>query len=133
MTTRARVSLLLLLVAALTAAGRLSAQQEFGQTRYWGSGLIDDPVAWVSPLGGDFSVNYTGTVYKTDPKVPLYNNSLNSQASVDVSLFGRAEVGVNFYSSDPEQGFFGQVLLISDHDFKTGWAHYLPSDRKSVV
>jgi hypothetical protein len=117
----------MLLLAMGASARRVAAQQEFGQTRYWGSGLIDDPVAWVSPLSGDFSIQYAGTVYQTNPKVSLYNTSLNSQGSLDVSLFGRAEVGVNFYSSDPEQGFFGQVLLLSDHDFKTGPLSWLPA------
>jgi hypothetical protein len=40
-------------IAPLTAT---VAQQDYPQTLYWGSGLIDIPVAWVSPISGDFAL-----------------------------------------------------------------------------
>jgi hypothetical protein len=111
-------------VCARTAA----AQTEFPQTRYWGTGLIDIPVASVSPLSGDFAIQYAGTGYQTSPLVPLYHQGLNSQGNFTLALFGRAEIGVTAFSGDPEQGFSGQVLLLRDRDFaSTSVLRYLPN------
>ncbi|MDQ3696614.1 MAG: hypothetical protein M3373_01110, partial [Gemmatimonadota bacterium] len=58
-----------------------AAQQNYPQSIYWGSGLIDIPVAWVPPLSGDFAINYsTKTFEEGDPGVKInYNDQLNSQ------------------------------------------------------
>ena len=53
-----RLMAALALGAVLPAVAR--AQQEFPQTLYWGSGLIDIPVAWAPPLTGDFALGYSG-------------------------------------------------------------------------
>jgi hypothetical protein len=107
--------------------GVLHAQEEFGQTRYWGSGLIDVPVAWVQPVSGDFSFTYSGSSYQTDSRIPLYNSSLNSKLSLNAALFGRAELGVSMYSTNPEQGFYGQLVVLREQDTKGGSLAFLPS------
>jgi hypothetical protein len=123
----------LLGVAALTVLSTVcvrtaAAQDEFPQTRYWGTGLIDIPVASVSPLSGDFTIQYAGTGYQTSAQVPLYHNSLNSQGNLTIALFGRAEIGVTAFSGDPEQGFSGQLLLLRAQDFNpTSPLHFLPN------
>jgi hypothetical protein len=117
------------LTAAVAVTARTAAaQNEFGNTRYWGTGLIDIPVAAVSPLSGDFTIQYAGTGYQTNAAVPLYHTSLNSQGVLTVGILGRAEVGVTAFSGDPEQGFSGQVLLLREQDFNpTSPLHFLPN------
>jgi len=114
-------------VAAATAR-TAAAQEEFPQSRWWGAGLIDIPVAWTSPLTGDFSLQYSGTGFQTSASVPQYRTGLNSQGTFSISALGRLEIGVTAYSGDPEQGFFGQLLLLRDLDLRNhGLLRFLPS------
>jgi hypothetical protein len=112
-------------------ASPLTAQQTYPQTLYWGAGLIDIPVAWVAPLTGDFALNYSGKTFeKGDQTITKinYNDQLNSQLTFSISVLGRVEAGVAFYSSNPEYGFFGQALLINEEQFRGrpgGW--FIPS------
>jgi hypothetical protein len=102
-------------------ASPLSAQQTYPQTLYWGAGLIDIPVAWVAPLTGDFALNYSAKTFeKGDQTITKinYNDQLNSQLTFSVSVFGRVEAGVAFYSANPEYGFFGQALVINEEDYR---------------
>jgi hypothetical protein len=99
----------------------LTAQQTYPQTLYWGAGLIDIPVAWVAPLTGDFALNYSAKTFeKGDQTITKinYNDQLNSQLTFSISVFGRVEAGVAFYSSNPEYGFFGQALVINEEDYR---------------
>ena len=61
--------------------GTAAGQQEFPQTLYWGSGLIDIPVAWAMPLSGDFALGYSGKRFRTDPVTTRlnYDDRMNSQ------------------------------------------------------
>src|SRR5262245_8442707 len=79
---------------------RAAGQQEFPQTLYWGSGLIDIPVAWAMPLSGDFALGYSGKRFRTDPVTTRlnYDDRMNSQLTFSSALFGRLEGGVAFYS-----------------------------------
>jgi hypothetical protein len=111
------------LAAALalgSAPGLARAQQEFPQTLYWGSGLIDIPVAWVPPLTGDFAVGYSGKRFRADPVATKldYNDRLNSQLTLSTALFGRLEGGVAFLSSNPEYGFFVRGVLVRQEDLE---------------
>lgn len=103
------------------------AQEEFGQTRFWGSGLIDIPVAWVEPVTGDFSLNYSGSSYQTSSQIPQYNSSLNSKLSLNTSLFSRLQLGVSLFSTNPEQAFYGQLVALKETDTKGGPLAFLPS------
>jgi hypothetical protein len=115
------------LVALVLAAAPAAAQDAFPQTLRWGTGLIDIPVAFVSPLSGDFGLTLSGTTYHTSPVLPRYSESLSKQGAFSLALFGRAEVGVSVYSTDPEQGFFWQALLLNQADFHHGIWKFLPS------
>lgn len=112
-------------------ASPLASQQTYPQTIYWGAGLVDIPVAWVAPLSGDFALNYSvKTFEKGDQTVTKinYNDQLNSQLTFSISVFGRVEAGVAFYSSNPEYGFFGQALVLNEEQFRGrpgGW--FIPS------
>ena len=118
-------------VGLAALARPLAAQQTYPQTLYWGAGLIDIPVAWVAPLSGDFALNYSGKTFeKGDQTITKinYNDQLNSQLTFSVSVFGRVEAGVAFYSSNPEYGFFGQALVLNEEDYRGrpgGW--FIPS------
>jgi hypothetical protein len=102
-------------------ASPAASQQTYPQTIYWGAGLVDIPVAWVAPLNGDFALNYSAKTFeKGDQTITKinYNDQINSQLTFSISLFARAELGVAFYSSNPEYGFFGQALLINEEDYR---------------
>jgi hypothetical protein len=107
------------------------AQQDFPQTLYWGSGLIDIPVAWASPLTGDFAVGYSGKRFRVDPIATKlnYNDRLNSQLTLSAAAFGRLEGGVAFFSSNPEYGFFVRGVLVREEDLATrgGLLKWLPA------
>jgi hypothetical protein len=104
-------------IAPLTVA---AAQQDYPQTLYWGTGLIDVPVAWVSPLSGDFALNYSAKRFRVDPVVTKinYDDRMNSQFTLSGAALGRLEGGVAFYSSNPEYGFFIRGVLVSEEDLK---------------
>jgi hypothetical protein len=102
-------------------ASPLAAQQTYPQTLYWGAGLVDIPVAWVAPLNGDFALNYSAKTFERGDQTITkinYNDQLNSQLTFSLSGFGRVELGVAFYSSNPEYGFFGQALVLNEEDYR---------------
>jgi hypothetical protein len=107
------------------------SQQEFPQTLYWGSGLIDIPVAWAPPLTGDFSIGYSGKRFRVDPIATKlnYNDRMNSQLTLSAAAFGRLEGGVAFYSSNPEYGFFVRGVLLTEDDLanRGGALRWLPA------
>ena len=109
----------------------MHAQQEFPQTLYWGSGLIDIPVAWAPPLSGDFALGYSGKRFRPDPIATKlnYSDRLNSQLTISAALFGRLEGGVAFYSSNPEYGFFVRGVLVREEDLQArgGALKWLPA------
>jgi hypothetical protein len=112
-------------------AQRAEAQQTFPQTIYWGSGLIDIPVAWVGPVPGDFAINYSAKRFASDPNSEKinYNNRLNSQLTFSLSGWGIVEGGWAAYSSNPEWGFFGHLLLLNQEHMRArgGAAGWVPS------
>lgn len=113
------------------AAPRVHAQQTFPQTIYWGSGLIDIPAAWVGPIPGDFAINYSGKHFDADPNSEKinYSNTLNSQLTFAISGWGIVEGGWAAYSSNPEWGFFGHVLLVNQQNLRArgGAVGWMPS------
>ena len=129
-TTFRRLAAVAVVTAALALTVRpAAAQEEFPQTLYWGSGLVDIPVAWVSPLTGDFALQYSGKNFKPDPNRTKinYSGSVNSNLQFSVALFGRVEAGVSAFSSNPEQAFFAHGLLIDEGYFRErgGFARWL--------
>jgi hypothetical protein len=119
-------------VLALAAAPKgVGAQQSYPQTLYWGAGLIDIPVAWVSPISGDFAISVSGKTIK-GPRTSQglsFSRGLNTNMAFSGSFAGRAEVGVAVFSDNPEWGLFGQGLLVNEEDFRNrpGLARWMPS------
>ncbi|MBX6330797.1 MAG: hypothetical protein IRY91_03005 [Gemmatimonadaceae bacterium] len=108
--------------AALIAVPALSAQQQpsddlYPATRQFGTGLIDIPVAWVSPSSGDIWVQASATKIpaNTPAQQPLNFSSLwNTNLAIDTHWKGRFSVGLSLYSQNPEWGLFGQALLLKE-------------------
>ena len=115
----------------MTPAGVHAQQQSYPQTLYWGSGLIDIPTAWVSPLSGDFALAMSGkTVKGSELSSGLgVGKGINSNFAVYTSILQHAEIGLSVYSDAPEWGFFGRGLLLNEEDFrgKPGVAGWIPS------
>lgn len=127
--TRCCSALAALLV--MIPAGAQAQQMSYPQTLYWGSGLVDIPVAWVSPLSGDFSLAISGkTVKGSELSSGLgVGKGINSNFAVYTSILSRAEVGLSVFSDAPEWGFFGRGLLLNEEDFrgKSGVVGWIPS------
>ena len=127
---RRRVAVAFAVALGMTPCVAARAQQDFPQTLYWGSGLIDIPVAWASPLTGDFAVGYSGKRFRSDPITTKlnYSDRMNSQLTLSAAAFGRLEGGVAFYSSNPEYGFFVRGVLVREDDLvaRGGALRWLP-------
>ncbi|HKV51196.1 MAG TPA: hypothetical protein VJO52_08365 [Gemmatimonadaceae bacterium] len=112
-------------------AGVYAQQESYPQTLYWGSGLIDIPVAWVSPLSGDFSLAMSGkTVKGSELSSGLgVGKGINSNFAVYTSILQHAEIGLSVYSDAPEWGFFGRGLLLNEENFRgrSGVVGWIPS------
>lgn len=107
--------------ASLIAFRGLPAQQPqwalYPATLQFGAGLVDIPVAWVSPNSSDIwlqtsmkQIPYNGA---TQPALP-FASRWNSNLSVDTHWGGRVAVGLSLYSQNPDWGFFGRVLVLGE-------------------
>ena len=116
---------------ALGVASSARAQQTYPQTLYWGSGLVDVPVAWVSPISGDFALGVSGKTIEGSRISSGFGlgDGLNANSALSFSFLGRAEVGFSVYSDHPEWGLFGRALILDEEDFrgKNGLAGWVPS------
>ncbi len=125
------LSCALIAALAMSVALPVRAQQSYPQTLYWGSGLVDIPVAWVSPVSGDFTLGMSGKTIEGSRFTSGidFGRGLNANAAVSLSLLGRAELGLAFYSDNPEWGFFGRALLLDEEKFRgrEGIAGWVPS------
>lgn len=105
------------LATALFSA-RAGAQQldPYHQTLYFGTGLVNIPVAWVSPRSYDAFFNISGKHLPSfpDPGKQSFASLWNTNVALDVHLFGRLSVGAVAYDQNPDYGFFAQALLLPD-------------------
>ena len=90
----------------------------YPSTLYFGSGLINTPVAWVAPSSGEVYVTVTG---KDIPAIPGagFSSNWNTNGAVETHWFGRFTIGASLYSQNPEWGFFGQVLVLKEQANKS--------------
>ena len=109
------------LVASLFVAPALVAQQDvaYPSTLQFGTGLINIPVAWVSPTTADVWVTTSAKqiTHAPDESGMSFANKWNTNISIDTHWLGRFSVGAAAYSQNPEWGFFGQVLLLKDGQY----------------
>ena len=73
-------------------------------TLRYGTGLIDIPVAWVSPTNGDLFLGLSGTEIAS---------SFNSNLTLETHWKHLFTVGFSLYSNNPDWGFSGQVLALN--------------------
>jgi len=100
------------------AAGGASSDA-YAPTLFFGTGLINDPVAWVSPASSDFWLSY-GALKMDAPHGGIGTPShLNGNFALDTHWANRFSVGLSVYSNNPEWGFFGQVLALHDGELKS--------------
>ena len=113
----------------LAAFAPLHAQQpQFAPTLFWDSGLINTPAAYVSPLGGDFSLNFS-RLSLDSVKTPSFAKSSGYDFSLSASAWGRADVGISLFSASLKAGLFAKVMAWDQSDgiWRTGLIHWLPS------
>ena len=86
----------------------------YPSTLDYGTGLIDDPVAWISPNSGDIWVTASGKIvsYCATPCTINFADKLNSNLSIDTHWRQRFSIGLSVYSQNPDYGFYGQALLL---------------------
>jgi hypothetical protein len=113
----------LALVGAAAVAPAAAAQQRdpYGATLHFGTGLINIPVAWVSPNNADVWLQTSGKTITYAPGLN-FSSRWNTNISLDTHWFGRLSVGASAYSQNPEWGFFAQALLLRQGDLP-----FLPS------
>ena len=121
-TMRPSVALLSGGLAALFSAAPLAAQQQhdpYPSTLQFGTGLINIPVAWVSPTNADVFVQTSGKRLPSFPDISKQSvpSLFNTNLSIDTHWRGIFSVGASLYSQNPEYGFFGQVRLLKDQGF----------------
>jgi len=93
----------------------------YPSTLDFGTGLIDIPVAWVSPSNGDLWVQTSGRriLYNRDGQPDLnLASQWNTNFSLDTHWRDRFSIGISLYSQNPEWGLFGQALLLREEEGK---------------
>jgi len=109
------------LTASLVSAPVLKAQagNPYPATLQFGTGIINIPVAWISPTNADLWIQTSGKgiPYYVDPSEMNFATKVNSNISLETHWLGRFSVGVSAYSQNPEYGFFGQALLLKPGQF----------------
>ena len=127
---RAAAPVVVLTLALLVLPGSLGAQRPtFGPTLFWESGLINAPAAYVAPLGGDVTVNYSRLSLDSASLPSGGSTGSNYNLSMMASLWGRAEVGLSIFSGDIKSGLFGKAMLWDQTKgiWRGGLLHWLPS------
>ena len=116
----------LLLASAVPAQDAPTVQRTpYPATIQFGTGLINIPVAWVSPRNADMWLNTSGKTidHFVNEDAMNWATRWNTNIAIDTHWLGRFSVGAAAYSQNPEWGFFGQVLLLREQDFQG----YVPS------
>jgi hypothetical protein len=116
---RAFAGLLLLASAASAQDVPTPQRTPYPATIQFGTGLINIPVAWVSPRNADMWLNTSGKTIEHYINVDAMNwaTKWNTNIAIDTHWLGRFSVGAAAYSQNPEWGFFGQVMLLREEQF----------------
>jgi hypothetical protein len=115
--------------AGLLAGAPLCAQEpHFAPTLFWDAGLINTPAAYVSPLGGDLSLNIS-RLSLDSAKTPSFQQTASYAFSISASAWERAEFGVTVFGSKLRSGLFAKVVAWQQSDgiWRKGFLHWLPS------
>jgi len=106
--------------APLAAPAATAEQILYPATLTYGTGLIDIPVAWVSPNSGDLWVTASGKIVNYCATVCTINfqDKFNTNLSIDTHWMQRFSLGLSVYSQNPNYGFYGQVLALKQQPEK---------------
>jgi len=119
------IALLLAPAAPLLAQDAAPSLTAYTPTLTFGTGLINAPVAWVSPEHGDIWAAVSARGLNQGSLSPRPNGSIwDLTLTADAHLFGRLSLGGSVYSTSNQQvGAHASFLLYRQHaDFK-----WLPS------
>jgi hypothetical protein len=105
--------------AMFCIAPAVHAQQPepYPATLHFGTGLVNIPVAWVSPNNSDVWVQTSAKTIKYAPN-QNFATYINTNISIDTHFYGRVSIGASAYDQNPDYGFFGQVLLLKPNQFR---------------
>ncbi|MBX9927704.1 MAG: hypothetical protein K2X99_02220 [Gemmatimonadaceae bacterium] len=123
---RTLATLAFVAVADVAHAQDASPVTPYTPTLTYGTGLINVPTAWVSPISGDvwFSLS-SRAVAGNDLSPTNFRSSLDQTLNVDAHFYGRLSVGGSVYNVSNEQvGGFAQALLVRSSEDSPRW---LPS------
>jgi len=84
-------------------------------TLRYGTGLVDIPVAWVSPNNGDIFLGISGTNIPAcnTPCDLSFSQKWNTNFTLETHWIQRFTIGFSLYSNNPEWGFYGQFLALA--------------------
>lgn len=99
----------------------------YGSTLTFGTGLVNIPVAWVSPNSGDLFASISARALGAGTLQPNASNSLwQLTESIEAHIGGWLSVGGSLYSvSTQSLGLFAKALLVKQRD--DGPRRWLPS------
>ena len=100
-----------------------AAAEWYPATLDFGTGLVEVPVAWISPNSSDFWISYGAMHMNAPPSGVGTPSHWNGNVAIDTHWLQRFDVGVSVYSNNPEWGFFGQLLAVRDGQF----ASFMPA------
>lgn len=112
-------SVLAIALMILTLGHVARAQETFGPTMQFGTGLINAPTAWIAPQTAEFWIDYSGQRIPSTTQPLSFAHGWNGNGAIETQWLGRLSLGLSIYSNNPEWGFFGQGLLVKDGQFSS--------------
>jgi len=109
--------------SSTTSTTTPASEEWYPATVDFGTGLIQIPVAWISPNSSDFWISYGGMHMNGPASGTGTPSHWNGNFAIDTHWAQRFDVGLSVYSNNPEWGFFGQVLAVRDGQF----ASFMPA------
>ncbi|MGH7717425.1 MAG: hypothetical protein ACREON_01090 [Gemmatimonadaceae bacterium] len=108
------------LAASACFASAVLAQDQrepYPATLMFGTGLINIPVAWISPNNADVWLNTSAKLITGSENADLpFGQEWNTNASIETHWLNRFSVGASVYNNNVDWGVFGQVLLLRDNE-----------------
>ena len=110
-------------MAALTAVAQERSTPPYGSTLTFGTGLVNIPVAWVSPGSGDLFVAISARSIGAGSFAPKANGSLwDLTESLEAHVGGRVSLGASLYGSKNQQvGAFAKLLVLRQPGEGSAW------------
>lgn len=123
---RVAVAVALTLPIAGRAQDAATRPVPFAPTLTFGTGLVNTPVAWVSPDHGDLYAAFSARAVGSGRVAPRADAAYwDLTGSLEAHIAGRLTLGISLYGTEEQQvGGFGQFLLVQQRPDGPRW---LPS------